>query len=333
MRYFLSVFLLCILFITSSANATSKLKKSRDHSFLYVSDTVSTSELRRSIDAFWKKTLADLALIPMDAKVEPLTEEMFPYHTYSVTVRSLDSIMVAGFLSIPVQGEAPAKLWPVIITTCGYSGRGQGAQLSECQRGYAILQIYPRGQGPPEKYSKLKGDKVSTHLSSPEEAYYRGGYADIIRMIDYITTRQDIDPNRIAMVSASQGGGIALAVAALNKRVQAVVAHVPFLCNFRLAATIPKSLVKVLLDREKANNEASFKTLDYFDPLQLAARIRVPVLMSAGGKDELCPMKTVQSVYYRIHSRKKLKIYPNLPHTTCFDFYNITWPWLDKHFK
>ncbi|MEJ7829462.1 MAG: acetylxylan esterase, partial [Segetibacter sp.] len=237
MKSLLSVFLLHILLVTCSAGAASKLTTSCDRSFLYVSDTNSTPTSQEKIEAFWKKTLANLALIPIDAKVEPLTEEMFPYRTYSVTVRSLDSIMVAGFLSIPVQGEAPAKPWPVIITTCGYSGRGQGGQLSECQRGYAILQVYPRGQGPSEKYFKLKGDKVSTHLSSPEVAYYRGGYADIIRMIDYVTTRSDVDPDRIAMVSSSQGGGIALAVAALDKRVKAVVAHVPFLCNFRLAAT------------------------------------------------------------------------------------------------
>ncbi|MEJ7829463.1 MAG: hypothetical protein WKF91_14735 [Segetibacter sp.] len=34
--------------------------------------------------------------------------------------------------------------------------------------------------------------------------------------------------------------------------------------------------------------------------MQLASGIRVPVLMSAGGKDELCPMETIQSVYKRI---------------------------------
>jgi hypothetical protein len=44
-------------------------------------------------------------------------------------------------------------------------------------------------------------------------------------------------------------------------------------------------------------------------------------------------MQTIQSVYDRISSNKQLKIYPDLPHTTCLDFYNQWWLWLDKYFK
>ena len=30
---------------------------------------------------------------------------------------------------------------------------------------------------------------------------------------------------------------------------------------------------------------------------------------------------------------KTWKFYPELPHTSCVDFYNVTWAWLDEHFK
>src|SRR5690606_24483504 len=139
------------------------------------------------------------------------------------------------------------KPWPLIETTVGYSGRSSTAPLNECMRGYAVLQVYPRGQGESAKYFKIKGDKVSTNLDTPENFYYRGGYADMIRMIDYAVTRADVDAGRIAIASGSQGGGSAVAVAARDSRVKAVVAQVPFLGNFRLAATIPKSLVKIKL--------------------------------------------------------------------------------------
>jgi cephalosporin-C deacetylase len=290
-------------------------------------------ELQQKITDFWKKTRSELSKIPIDAKIVASTEPL-AYRLYYITVRSLDNVTVAGHLAIPVQGEAPAKPWPLIVTTVGYSGRSSTAPLNECLRGYAVLQVYPRGQGESAKFFKIKGDKVSTNLDKPEDFYYRGGYADMIRMIDYAVTRPDIDTSRIAMSSGSQGGGIALAVAALDKRIKAVVAQVPFLCNFRLAATIPKSLVKINLDRSNTNNEASLQTLDYFDPLNLVQQIRVPVLMSAGGKDEWCPLSTIQSVYDRVPGRKKkLMFYPDLPHTTCIDFYNTIWPWLDKNFR
>lgn len=289
------------------------------------------TEKLAQIDAFWQKTKMELSKIPIEATITP-TNEILPYRTYFLTVKSLNNVRVAGYLSIPVQGEAKAKPWPVLVTTSGYSGNGQGVQLSECQRGYAVLQVYPRGQNVSSNYFTIYSDKLSTKLNSPVGYYYQGGYADIMRMIDYVVTRPDIDSSRIAMVGTSQAGGIALAVTALDPRIKAVVAHVPFLCNFRLAATMP-SLAKTLLDRAGANNEKSFQTLDYFDAFVFASKITVPTFITAGGKDVLCPAATIKSVYDKIKSKKEYKFYPDLPHTSCMDSYALTWPFLDKYFK
>jgi cephalosporin-C deacetylase len=235
---------------------------------------------------------------------------------------------------VPVQGESPAKLWPVIVTSTGYSGKQQGVMLGECQRGYAVLQVFPRGQGESAELWKLDGDKLTSRLDRPEGAYYQGAYADVMRAIDFASSRDDFDRERIALVGTSQGGGIALAVAALDSRVKAVVAHVPFLCDMRLAARTPGSLVKERLDKAGRNDDAALRTLSYFDPLELAPRVRVPVLMSAGGKDALCPAATIRSVFERLATEQKdLKSYPDLTHTSCLDFYNATWPWLDQNFR
>jgi hypothetical protein len=32
-------------------------------------------------------------------------------------------------------------------------------------------------------------------------------------------------------------------------------------------------------------------------------------------------------------SEETLKVYPNLTHTSCLDFYNYIWTWLDKNFR
>lgn len=286
----------------------------------------------QDIAAFWEKTKQALAAVPVNAKVESV-KEAIPYRKFLVTAHSLGDVEVAAFLSLPVQGEGGAKPWPVIVTVPGYGGEQQGVMLSECQRGYAILQVFPRGQGESAKFFKRTGDKLTSGLTAPESAYYQGVYADVIRMIDYISTRADVDSNRIAMMGTSQGGGIALAVASLDKRIKAVVAHLPFLCNFRLAAGIKNSLVKKLLDGANANTEASLQTLDYFDPVLLAPELKVPVLMSAGGKDETCPAQTIQSVYDKIGAKKSLTFYPDLIHTSCVDFYNQSWLWLQKNFR
>lgn len=294
---------------------------------------LSDSLLAQDLGAFWQKTRERLSREPMETHVETLNEPL-PYKKYKVTLRSLDGVRFVALLALPIQGEAPAKPWPVIVTVPGYGGTQQGVMLSECQRGYAVLQVFPRGQGDSEELWKIDGDKLTGHLDRPEDNYYKGAYADVMRAIDFAVSRADFDTNRIALVGTSQGGGISLAVGALDSRVKAVVAHVPFLCNFRLAARTTNSRVKNQLDYAKRNDEIALRTLDYFDPFQLAPQLKMPVLMSAGGKDEVCPLATIQSVYDRLPGAKKtLKTYPNLIHTSCVDFYNLTWPWLDEHFR
>ena len=301
--------------------------------FILLILTLATSLSANEVNEFWKRTRAQLAREPIEEEVEDLRQPL-PYRTCKITLRSLDGVCFVSLLALPIQGEAPAKPWPVIISTPGYGGTQQAVMLSECQRGYAILQIFPRGQGESETLWKVDGDKLTGHLEGPETHYYRGAYADVIRAIDYVEMRDDLDRTRIALVGTSQGGGISLAVAGLDPRVKAVVSHVPFLCNFRLAARTTNSLVKNQLDEAKRNDESALQTLDFFDPFQLASRLKVPVLMSAGGKDEICPEATIRSVFDRIPSRKKmLKTYPHLTHTSCVDFYNYTWAWLEKHFR
>ncbi len=284
------------------------------------------------IDSFWRATLDRLAREPVDARVEPARESV-PYSSFVVTLRSLDGARIRARLAIPVQGESPAEPWPVIVTAPGYGGSQQGVMLADCQRGYAVLQVFPRGQGESAELGAIVGDKLTGRLDEPDGAYYQGAYADVIRAVDFVIARTDLDSDRIALVGTSQGGGIALAVTALDPRVKAVVAHLPFLCDFRLAATRP-SLVKTLLDRADRNDEAALSTLDYFDPIQLAPRLRVPVLVSAGGKDDACPPETIRAVFDRIPGDSKtLKFYPELHHTSCVDFYNLSWAWLDKEFR
>jgi cephalosporin-C deacetylase len=287
----------------------------------------------QDVAAFWRATRARLAEEPMEAQVEPVSEPL-PYKTFKVTLRSLDGVRVRARLALPVQGEGGVKPWPVIVTAPGYGGTQQGVMLAECQRGYAILQVFPRGQGESAELWRIDGpDKLTWHADRPEGAYYQGAYADMMRGIDFARSRPDLDHEHIALVGTSQGGGIVLSVAALDPRVKAVVAHVPFLCDFRLAARTSGSLVKRLLDQAERNDEATLRTLDYFDPRQLAPDLRVPVLVSAGGRDQTCPAATIQSMFERLPGAKALKFYPELPHTSCVDFYNLTWVWLDQHLR
>lgn len=311
------LFILCSLFL-NQVSATRVVASQDD-------------ELEQNIAKFWKETRVQLDLVPLDAKVSPIAEAL-PYHTYKITLQSLGNVKIVALLALPIQGEEVRKTpWPVIISPPGYGGKQQSVMLSECQRGYAILQVFPRGQGESESYYKIPGDKLTGQLANPDSNYYRGAYTDVMRVIDYVFTRKDLDNKRIALSGTSQGGGISLVVGSLDRRIKTVVAHVPFLCNFELAAKTDGSLVKQLLDKAGKNNTNSLATLAYFDPLHLVKNLLVPTLISAGGMDTTCPQATIRSVYAQLPGKKELKFYPNLRHTTCLDFYNQGWTWLSHN--
>lgn len=283
------------------------------------------------IPAFWRGTLERLAAEPI-AAMEKDVREPLPYRVVSVEYGSLGGVRVRARLALPIRGGDPSpRRLPAVVTVPGYGGNQHGIMLDECQRGYAILQVDPRSQGSSAELWKIEpgAEKLTWHLDKPDGAYYQLAYADVIRGVDYLARHPAIDPDRIAIAGTSQGGGIALAVASLDPRLKAVVAHVPFLCDMRRAARTPGSLVKKLLDQGGVNDENHLAALDYFDPLQLVAALRAPALLSSGGQDATCPADTIRAVFDRIGSVKSLLHEPDLTHTTSAAFYRLTWLWLD----
>jgi len=283
------------------------------------------------ITDFWRSTRQQLSAEPMDAVIEP-SKDPLPYRKFRVTLRGLHGVRFRAYLAIPVQGESPSKPLPAIVTAPGYGGSQQGVMLDECQRGYVILQVYPRSQGESEELWKIDGpEKLTWGIDRPRGYYYEGAYADVLRGIDFLVSRPEVDPQRVAIMGTSQGGGIALAVAALDPRVRAVAAHVPCLCDMREAAAIPGSLVSTRLNQANANRASAWNTLDYFDPLRLAAGIHAATLISAGGKDQVCPASTIRSVFDAVNAIKTLAWYPDLPHTSSQAFYALSWTWMEMY--
>lgn len=284
------------------------------------------------LDAFWRSTLARLAAQPMNAKVEPLKEKL-PYFVYRVTLTSLDGVPIRAYMSTPVDcianGRTPRTL-PAIVTGPGYGGWEFGQTLSECQRGYVVLQVFPRGQGESSELWKVRDGAeqawVNHGKEKPEGFFYQGGYCDMLRGVDFLLTRPEVDPLRVGMAGTSQGGLLVLAAAALDPRVKACVAHVPALCD--LTHHPPKGLVPALAD-----DPAFARTWNWFDPWRLASRIHAATLLSSGGRDAVCPPASIHAIYNQLPGIRSITHYPDLIHTSSNDFYDMTWQWLARYLR
>jgi cephalosporin-C deacetylase len=120
----------------------------------------------------------------------------------------------------------------------------------------------------------------------------------------------------VAVSGGSQGGGLALATAGLcGDAVAAALIDVPFLCHFRRAAQIASAgpypeLEAYLGQRQLADPETAFGTLDYFDGLHFAPRAVAPALFSVGLMDPVCPPSTVFAACHRYGGDAEITVWP-----------------------
>ena len=206
---------------------------------------------------------------------------------------------------------------PIVVTYIGYGG-GRSLPLDHMSLpavGVASLVMDTRGQGSrwavgatgdgPETGPELS-TVMTRGLHDPRHYYYTRLYLDAARAVE--VAAQDlpgIDPSRIAVTGGSQGGGLALAAAALQPNlVTAVAAQLPFLCDIARAIRItdadPYGELAAFLRRHVNLVLAARYTLSYVDNALLASWIVAPVFVTVGLMDTICPPSTVFAAYNAI---------------------------------
>lgn len=290
--------------------------------------------MRADIASFWQRTRSELDRVPMNAEATPAPEQSArEYDTWRVVLDTFGGIKIRAWFSAP-KDAAPGRRFPVIVSIPGYVGT-RPIQSMLLNLGYAVLNLYPRAQGEsiPE-WDLDHGTKITYHLEDKERYYYRGCYMDLIRGVDFLMTRSEVDTERIAAWGRSQGGGLSLALAALDKRIKVSVAEEAFLSNFPVAAAgggSPYTQLRDYLEQHPADRAAIMANLEYFDPMNLVDAIECPVLMNVGMKDVTVTYDTIAPTFANIKSIKGLLVYPDLAHDTCSDFNLQALNWLKRY--
>jgi len=155
-------------------------------------------------------------------------------------------------------------------------------------------------------------------ITQPEGYYYTRLFIDAVRAVE--TARELAGASRVAVSGASQGGGLALAAAALTPQAVAVChADVPFLCDIQRAITLapdaPYNEVPDFLAHNVGLIPAALNTLRYVDCALLARRITAHCLLSVGLMDTICPPSTVFAAYNEITAGKDISVHPFTGHT------------------
>lgn len=279
-------------------------------------------------DTFWQQTLAQARNAPLDARFEPADYGLQTLETYDVTFAGYGGQPVKGWLLLPRQRREPL---PCVVEFVGYGG-GRGFPtdwLLWGSMGLAHLVMDIRGQGSgwlPGDTPDPEPDGTNPHypgfmtrgILNPMNYYYRRVLTDAVRAVETAQTHSAVDANRIAVSGVSQGGGIALAVAALEPAVSVAMPDVPLLCHYRRATEItdrpPYSEIGAYcrMHRDKVNTV--FATLSYFDGVNFAARCSARALFSVALMDQTCPPSTVFAAHNHFAGPKEIRIYPYNDH-------------------
>ena len=286
------------------------------------------------LKAFWDATRQELDRTPPTWTMEEAPElGGREFTTYNLTLDSYGGVKLRGWYSVP-KDPPPGGSFPAVLAVPGYAGEKQ-IPTHLVISGFAVLTLFPRGQGESRREWELEhSTKLTYHVTDKERFYYRGGYMDCVRGVDFLCGQPAVDAARVGMWSRSQGGGLTLAAASLDSRLRAAVAEEPFLCNFPEAIGITTTPYRELHDYIAAipqDRQQALETLAYFDPLHLAAGISCPTLVNIGMMDQTCPHRTIMPVFEKIPGVKALCVYPELAHSPCTDFNAHAMNWLRRY--
>lgn len=284
-----------------------------------VVDVPTTQTEPEDFDAFWSDTLAQTRSLPLDLTLTPHPTRLTQIDVFDVSFRGFGGTRIRAWLRIPRNASGPL---PGMVQFFGY-GNGRGHALRDLRwasAGYAHLVVDARGQGHGDTDDDnadggpSAGGFLTRGLRSPEEYYYRRVYADAARAVDALRGVEFVDPGRVGAVGASQGGGIALAIAGLVPDISVAIVQAPFLCELDRAATLsaehPYTLLTQYFADRRTDAPVALDTLRYFDGVNHAKRATAPALLSTGLLDGIAPPETVLPAFTAYAGEKTVVLWP-----------------------
>jgi cephalosporin-C deacetylase-like acetyl esterase len=156
------------------------------------------------------------------------------YTVEKLIFESQPGFFVTANVFVPKTGQPP---YPAVLGTAGHSLDGKAADLyqrvwvSLAKRGFLVLAYDPPGQGERLEYldpatgkSRLPGGGTGEHSMAAAQCLLTGTNIarwfvwDGIRAFDYLLTRPEVDPQRIAVAGNSGGGTQSSYLAAFEPR-------------------------------------------------------------------------------------------------------------------
>ncbi|MGB3616861.1 MAG: acetylxylan esterase [Catalinimonas sp.] len=286
-----------------------------------------TVENPADFDAFWSAAKAELAEIPVGAKLTLLPEQSTgDYNTYHLRLnnwhranRSVKQSHFYGILTVP---KAPGR-YPALLTVPGAGVRPYGPD----QRASGALITLAVGihgipvTMEPHVYRDLSDGALMSYnrlgMENRDDYYYKRVYLGCVRAVDFLTSMDQYDGEHLAVTGGSQGGALSIVTAALDDRVRYLAAFYPALSDMTgylegRAGGWPH----VFKEWDREQNPGWLRTAPYYDVVNFARRLQRPGWYSWGFNDNVCPPTSMYAAYNAVTAPKQLHLFEETAHWT-----------------
>ncbi|MCX6239884.1 MAG: acetylxylan esterase [Bacteroidia bacterium] len=291
----------------------------------------------KDFDQFWKAEKKAIRALPMDVKKVSVKESGNGYSCFDLEINCTGPKPARGYYAKPESAKPKSLPIVLLVHAAGVKGswcRSEPENALRCAKmgnGTLCFDLNAHGMlddQPEEYYVNLENGELKDYyhqgLESKKDFYFRGMYDRLIRTLDFLASQPEWDGKRILVIGESQGGGQALAAAGLDKRVSAVVATVPAMCDWG----------GTLVDRKggwpqpfeiKGDKEKMLATLPYFDDAHLLKGSKATLLTEIGLIDVTCPSTSVFAAINQSSGKKITFVVPYRPHHAPSNYLKAIW--------
>ena len=270
---------------------------------------------------FWENAKEEAAKTPMKVTkvfVPEYSSETVACYLVKLQVYNKGSY-VYGYLSMPKKkGKFPVVFSP---PGAGIKPMNPMKDIFYAENGFIRFDMEIHGIRPDldrDRYDEIsrafgRGNNsyLVNGLDDRDSYYMKKVYLACVRAIDYLASLPEWDGKNLVAQGGSQGGALALVTAGLDPRITACAASHPALSDMagykaNRAGGYPHLFTKF----EGMDTPEKLKTLEYYDVVNFAKLINVPVFMTWGFNDNVCPPTTSYIVYNSLKSKKEALITP-----------------------
>ena len=275
-------------------------------------------------DAYWAAEKARIRKeVPLDPKMtrdEKLSNKSFD--VYRVNFATFNNQRVYGFMSVPtdkaglpfalnvtVPGAGPGYVTcpcrPQTVTLVmnvhmfepEATAEAQRRHMEEANAALAAKYALPN----PKAYCAIAG------LVASREAYH---YHDVLlgidRAVDWAVAREDVDKTRVGYNGSSQGGMFGLYLAYLNPHItKAFVAVCAGTGHYAFRQNRRNGWPQLIAGQPAAQRAVAERNAAYFDGVNFAAGVKIPIRVIVGFADMTCPPHDVYAAYNVLQSADK----------------------------